>query len=120
MSIEEVRQVWLPRAEAKTKAIMDKYYAGRAEHGGGYGHEGLGAYSMYHERAAREKVRLAVKLLEQARLEVTFGSIHKVTGQSQGTIANYWLPPRPQPPEEQAETSTEKDPAKIIPFHKRP
>ncbi len=120
MSIEEVRQVWFSRAEARTKAIMDKYYASRAEHGGGYGHEGLGVYGIYQERAAREKVRLAVKLLEQARLEVAFRTIQKVTGQSQSTIANYWAPPRPKPPEEQADTQSERQAAQVIPFPKRP
>ena len=38
--------------------------------GGGYGHEGLGVYGIYQERAAREKVRLAARLLEKAGLEV--------------------------------------------------
>jgi len=42
MSIDEVRQVWLPLAEAKTKEIIGKYYAqrpcsGAAEKGVGRG-----------------------------------------------------------------------------------
>ncbi len=116
MTIEEVREIWLLRVEAKLKAIMDRYYASRAEHGGGYGHEGLGVYGIYQERGAREKVRLAAKLLEQAHLEVTFRSIHKVTGQSQSTIANYWAPPRPTPAEEPAGAPREKGLARVIPF----
>lgn len=117
MSVEDVRRVWLPRAEAKTRAIMDKHRA----LGSGYGREGLGVYGIYQERAAREKVRLAVKLLEQAGLEVTFGTIHKVTGQSRNTIGNYWAPPKPQPSEEQRSTQAAigREPAQIIPFPKR-
>jgi hypothetical protein len=79
MTIDEVRQIWLLRAEAKTKAIMDSYYARREASGGGYGHEGLGVYGIYQERAAREKVRLAAKLLEKAGLEVSDATIRKVT-----------------------------------------
>jgi DNA invertase Pin-like site-specific DNA recombinase len=90
-SIDDVRQVWQPLAEAKTKAIIDKYYAQRSSSGG---REGLGIYGKFQERAAREKVRLAVRLLQQARLEVSYTTISKVTGQSRGTISNYWGPPR--------------------------
>jgi hypothetical protein len=91
MSVEDVRQVWLPRAEAKTKAIIDRYYAQRPHSGG---REGLGIYGRFQERAAREKVRLAVRLLQQAGLDVTLTVIGKVTGQSRSTISNYWAPPR--------------------------
>lgn len=70
MTIDQVRQIWLPRAESKVKTILDSYYARREKSGGGYGHEGLGVYGIYQERAAREKVRLAARLLEKAGLEV--------------------------------------------------
>jgi hypothetical protein len=90
MSIEEVRQIWRPLAEAKTKEIIDRYYAQRPYSGG---REGLGIYGQFQERAAREKVRLAVRLLQRAGLQVTFTTINKVTGQSRSTISNYWAPP---------------------------
>ncbi len=90
ITLEEVRQIWLPRAEAKTKAIIDSYYVQRPHSGG---REGLGIYGRFQERAAREKVRLAVKLLQQAGLDVTVTMISKVTGQSRNTISNYWAPP---------------------------
>ena len=91
MSVEELRQVWLPLAEAKTKAIIGKYYAQRPYSGG---REGLGIYGKFQERAAREKVRLAVRLLQQTGLEVTFTMISRVTGQSRSTISHYWAPPQ--------------------------
>ena len=53
MSVEELRQVWLPLAETKPKAIIDSYYAQRPYSGG---REGLGIYGKFQERAAREKV----------------------------------------------------------------
>ena len=110
MSIEEVRQVWLPLAQAKSQEFMDKYYA-RSEHSGG--REGLGVYGLSKERAAREKVRLAVKLLKQAGLEITFSSIGRVTGQSRSTIANYWAPPLDPPDSSAVATDSE---TKIIKF----
>jgi len=91
MSAEEVREVWLPLAEAKAKAIIDSYYAQRPYSGG---REGLGIYGKFQERAAREKVRLAVRLLQQAGLEVTVTMISRITGQSRSTISNHWVPPR--------------------------
>ena len=41
MSLDEVREIWRLRSDAKTKATMDKYYRlpGR---GAGAGSEGLG------------------------------------------------------------------------------
>ena len=91
MSVEEVREVWLPLAEAKVRAIIDSYYAQRAYSGR---REGLGIYGKFQERAAREKVRLAVRLLQQAGLEATVTMISKVTRQSRSTISNYWAPPK--------------------------
>lgn len=113
MSAEEVREVWLPLAEAKSKAIIDSYYAQRPHSGG---REGLGIYGKFQERAAREKVRLAVRLLKQAGLEVTFTMIRKVTGQSQSTISNYWAPPREPVDPPRAPTAAEKPPPRIIRF----
>ena len=106
MSIEEVRQVWLPRAEAKTKAIIDSYYAQRPYSGG---REGLGIYGRFKERATREKVRMAVRLLQQAGLEVTVTMISKVTRQSRDTISHYWTPPR-EPADPAAPTADEELP----------
>lgn len=101
MLLEEVREIWRLRADTKTKAIMEKYYSlpGR---GAGAGSEGLGVYSIYKERAARDKVRLAACLLEKAGLPVSYSSIRKVTGQSDSTIRHYWSPPQEIPPEAQA------------------
>lgn len=112
MSVEEVREVWLPLAEAKAKAIIDSYYAQRPYSGG---REGLGIYGKFQERAAREKVRLAVRLLQQAGLEVTVTMISKVTGQSRSTISNYWAPPRElvEPP---PAPTAEEHPPRILRF----
>lgn len=115
MTIDEVRQVWIPSAEAKTNAIMESYRARREQSGGGYGHEGLGVYGMYQERAAREKVRLAATLLAQAGLEVTYETIRKVTGQASNTIRSYWAPPKPIVAED-LRTEVEHDRARIIRF----
>jgi hypothetical protein len=115
MTIEEVRGIWVPRAEAKARAIMDSFYAQRDRAGGSYGHEGLGVYGDFKERAAREKVRLAVRLLEKAGLEVSYATIRKVTGQSESTIWAYWRPPEPRPPEIDA-AHDEAAPARIIRF----
>jgi DNA invertase Pin-like site-specific DNA recombinase len=98
MTINEVREIWLSRTEVKSQTILDSYAAARQKSGSG-GREGLGIYGIYQERIAREKVRLAVKLLEKAGLEISERTINKVTGQSTGTIRNYWIPPKREPPE---------------------
>lgn len=90
MTVEEVRAIWLERSEAKTKAILDSYHR---QHATSAGREGLGIYGRFQKRVAREKVRLAVRLLEQAGHEVTESSIRKVTRQSLDTIRGYWTPP---------------------------
>ena len=113
MSVDEVRDIWLPLAEAKTKAIIDSYYAQRPHSGG---REGLGIYGKFQERAAREKVRLAVRLLKQAGLAVTVTMINKVTGQSRTTISNYWSPRREPVDPPPTPTDGEKPPPKIIRF----
>lgn len=92
MTLEQVREIWQVRSAAKTKAIIDSYYAQRRGSGG---REGLGIYGIHQERAAREKVRLAVRLLTSAGLDVSYSIIRKVTGQSQDTISKHWWPPKP-------------------------
>ena len=115
MTIGQVRQIYLPRADAKVKTIFDSYYARREKSGGGYGHEGLGVYGMYQERAAYAKVRLAAELLEKAGLEVSCGAIRKVTGQATCTVSRYWHPPRQNPPEDQ-DSQLEDECVRVIPF----
>jgi hypothetical protein len=75
MTIEQVREIWIVRAEAKTKEIMGKY-AKRKLSGGG--REGLGIYGQFQSRTAREKVRLAEKLLKSAGLQTDDATIRKV------------------------------------------
>jgi len=115
MTIEEVRQIWLPRAQAVEKKIMDTYRTRRDAAGGGYGHEGLGVHGIYKERAAREKVRMAVRLLEGAGLEVSHQTVRKVTGQSESTIASHWPPPKRPVAEDLPERSEDEQP-RIIRF----
>lgn len=115
MTIDEVRQIWKPRADAKTKAIMDRYDARRGPSGAGHGCEGLGVYGSYQENAAREKVRLAVKLLDQAGLAVSYESIRKVTRQSSETIRRYWFPPK-RVVNEDLPADDDSDDGIIIPF----
>ena len=74
MTIEQVRNIWRVRSEAKTKEIMGKY----KRHGSGAGHEGLAVYGQYQSRAAREKWRLAEKLLQSAGLPVDDATMRKV------------------------------------------
>lgn len=112
MSVEDVRQIWLPLAETKTKAIIDKYYAQRPCSGG---REGLGIYGKFQSRAAREKVRLAIRLLQQAGLEVTCTMISKVTGQSHSTISNYWSPSR-KPIDPPLTSTADKEPPPTFRF----
>ncbi len=94
MTIDEVREIWRVLAEAKAKTVMETYYAKREESEGGFDHEGLGVYGLYHERAARKKVRLAAQLLKKAGLEVCYESIRKLTGQSLDVIVRNWVPPK--------------------------
>lgn len=113
MSLDEVREIWRLRSDAKTKATMDKYYRlpGR---GAGAGSEGLGVYCIYKERAARDKVRLAVYLLEKAGIPVSYSTIRKITGQSDSTISSYWAPAREHSPESQG--ALDEEPSNIIRF----
>lgn len=76
MSIEEVREIWRIRSEAKTKEIMDKYTKQKAGRNGG--REGLGIYGQFQSRAAREKVRLAERLLKSAGLPTDDTTIRKL------------------------------------------
>jgi hypothetical protein len=74
MTLEQVREIWRLRAEKTTKDIMDKYQ----KHGRGAGREALGVYGQYQARAAREKRRLAERLLQQAGLDADDANIRKV------------------------------------------
>ena len=76
MSIEEVREIWRIRADAKTKEIMAKYTKQKAGRSGG--REGLGIHGQFQSRAAREKVRLAERLLQSAGLPTDEATIRKV------------------------------------------
>lgn len=76
MSMEQVREIWRVRSEAKTKEIMDKYTKQKAGRSGG--REGLGIYGQFQSRAAREKVRLAERLLKSAGLPTDEATVRKV------------------------------------------
>ena len=76
MSIYQVREIWRIRSEAKTKEIMDKYTKQKAGRSGG--REGLGIYGQFQSRAAREKVRLAERLLKSADLPTDDATVRKV------------------------------------------
>jgi hypothetical protein len=121
MSLEEVRRIWVAQAEEKTKEIFDKYRE-RRDQAGGYGHEGLGVYGIYQERAARERMRLAVKLLGQAGLEITPAIVRKLTGRSvsASAIKQYGPRSRSSPPERQNEDLNQEEPPHIIKFPRRP
>jgi hypothetical protein len=79
MSIDQVREVWHERSEAKTKEIMDKYTKQKAGRSGG--REGLGIYGQFQSRAAREKLRLAERLLKSAGLPTDDATVRKVMRQ---------------------------------------
>src|SRR2546421_7091786 len=64
MNIDQVREIWRIRSEAKTKEIMDKYTKQKAGRSGG--REGLGIYGQFQSRASRETRRLAERLLTSA------------------------------------------------------
>jgi len=64
--MEEVREVWIIRAESITRDVMGKY-AKLREHGSG-GREGLGIYGQYQSRVKRIKEDLAARLLKSAGL----------------------------------------------------
>ena len=76
MSIDQVREIWRARSEAKTKEIMDKYTKQKAGRSGG--REGLGIYGQFQSRAANEKVRLAERLLKSACLPIDDATVRKV------------------------------------------
>src|SRR5687768_12619187 len=76
MTIDQVREMWRIRAEAKTKEIMGKYYEQEAGRSGG--RAGLGIYGRFQSRAAREKERLAERLLKSAGLPTDDATIGKV------------------------------------------
>lgn len=76
MSIDQVREIWRMRSEAKTKEIMTEYTKQKAGRSGG--REGLGIYRQFQSRAAREKVRLAERLLKSAGLPTDDTTIRKL------------------------------------------
>ncbi|MDB5321950.1 MAG: hypothetical protein JWN40_3581 [Phycisphaerales bacterium] len=75
MTIEQVREIWRERSEAKTKEIMEKYYKQRPFSGG---REGLGIYGQFQSRAATEKVRLAERLAKSVGLPLNDATIRKI------------------------------------------
>jgi hypothetical protein len=79
MTIEQVREIWRERSEAKTEEIMTKYHAQKQTSGG---REGLGIYGQFQARAAREKVRLAERLLKSAGLPTDEATIRKLMRRS--------------------------------------
>ena len=76
MNIDQVREIWRKRSEAKTQEIMDKYTKQTVGRSGG--HEGLGIYGLFQSRAAREKVRLAKRLLKSAGLPTDDATVRKL------------------------------------------
>jgi predicted thioredoxin/glutaredoxin len=76
MSIDQVREIWRVRSQAKTQEIMDRYVKQKAGRSGG--REGLGIYGQFQSRAAREKVRLAERLLKSAGLPTDEATVRKV------------------------------------------
>ena len=80
MSLEQVREIWRVRSEAKTLEIMDKYMELKAGRSGG--REGLGIYGQFQSRAAREKLRLAERLLKSAGLPTDDAMMRKLMRRS--------------------------------------
>ncbi len=76
MTIDQVREIWRVRSEAKTHEIMRKYTEQKAGRSGG--REGLGIYGQFQSRAAREKVRLAERLLKSAGLPTDDATIRRL------------------------------------------
>ena len=76
MSIDQVREIWRLRSEAKTKEIMDKYAQQKAGRSGGG--EGLGIYGQFRSRVAREKILFAERLLKSAGLSTDEATIRKL------------------------------------------
>jgi hypothetical protein len=76
MTFEQVREIWRERSGVKTKEIMDKYTKQRAGSSGG--REGFGIYGQFQSRAAREKIRLAERLLKSAGLPFDDAAIRKL------------------------------------------
>jgi hypothetical protein len=76
MTLDEVREVWRVRSDAKSKAIMDSY--ARQKAGGSGGRAGLGIYGVFQSRAADERRRLAERLLKSAGLPTDQTTIRKL------------------------------------------
>lgn len=94
MTIEQVRAIWQVRSEAKTRQTMAGYDKQRLSAPPGYGREKFALHGQTQSQIARDKVRLAAKLLASAGLDADCAAIHKVTGQSKATIMDYWDPPQ--------------------------
>lgn len=77
MSIDQVREIWLVRAAAKTTEIMNKYHKQKAGRSGG--RSGLGIYGQFQSRAAVAKIKLAEQLLKSAGLPTDEGTIGRLT-----------------------------------------
>ena len=75
MSTDEIREVWRARAEAKSKEIMDKFYAQRR---GGDSRESFGIFGRFKSRAAAAKIRLAEQLVKSAGLPLDEATIRKI------------------------------------------
>lgn len=76
MTLEQVREIWRVRSEARTKEIMASYERQKAGRSGG--REGLGIYGIFQSRAAREKLKLAERLLKSAGLPTDDATIRKL------------------------------------------
>ena len=77
MTMEQVREIWVVRAEAINRDVMGKYAKQRREHGSG-GREGLGIYGQFQSRVKRKKEELAERLLRSAGLPTDDATIGKV------------------------------------------
>lgn len=117
MDLRELREQWLRLAEEMSAAVMGKYYAQRQEKGPA-GREGLGIYGIYHERVARKKVDIPVKLLQQNGFEPTISNMHKLTGQSRYTIERYFPKRLRESRAAQFRAQAGREPGKIIPFRR--
>ncbi len=76
MTFEQVRELWRERADRKTEEIMAKYHDQKAGRSGG--REGLGICGQFQSRAAREKQKLAERMLKSAGLPTDEENVRKL------------------------------------------
>jgi hypothetical protein len=76
MTLEQVRALWRSRADAKEAEIMAKYYEQKAGRSGG--REGPGIHGQFKSRAAREKKKLAERMLKSAGLPTDEATVRKL------------------------------------------